>query len=129
MNRRGFFTRSAAALAGALVSMRALPAKDTAPPIGRILDIPYGQRAVDGEYFFAHSEAQQDEIFEAARAVARDGHTLYFETENYDPQHGVLIFPTHGHGSQLVHFCCAVLLPDTILHPAFAAIRAKAENW
>ena len=133
MNRRSFILTGISAASVAAI----LPLPAPAKPIGRILDIRPEQRQCHGEYFFAHSQSQEDELLEAARAAAAQGEPLYFWNEKYRPprygQRGVLIFPDHGmHGSDTsphVDFCGVVLLPETIWHPAFDSIRPKTERW
>ena len=125
MNRRGFIS---AGLISSVV-MPLLPSFVKAKPIGRIV--------AHREYFFAHSQAQEDELYEAARLAAAQSEPLYFWNEEYRPpkygQKGILIFPDHGmkgcDTSPYVNFCSVVLLPETIWHPAFEEIRRKAERW
>jgi hypothetical protein len=132
MNRRTFISAGVAACA-----VGALPLPAQIQPIGRILDIKPEQRQVHGEYFFAHSQSQENELYEAARIAAAQKEPLYFWNEEYRPpkygQKGILIFPDHGmkgsDTSPYVNFCAVVLLPETIWHPAFEEIRRKAERW
>jgi hypothetical protein len=132
MDRRAFILTGLAASVAV-----ALPLSTEAKPIGRILDIKPEQRQCHGEYFFAHSQAQEDELYEAARTAAAQGEPLYFWDDEFRPprygQKGLLIFPAHGmKGSDTCphfDFCAVVLLPETIWHPAFETIRRKAERW
>lgn len=130
MNRRAFIFAGAAATVAVT-----LPFPTVAPPIGRILDRNVHQPEWPEEYFFAHSQAQEDELYEAARMAAAEDQPFYFWNDGDGCSHGrkgIVAFAHHGGGCAsvpLVNFCCVVLLPETIGHPAFEKIRRKAELW